>query len=195
MSCLLGASSLLLGCGSGTTAAHHDPVPAPSFGPAQRRAFDILRGSTHPVPPVLRSHLRQARNPQIRGLWPGAAKYIATDTGLWAVNGPGKTCILQTHGGAIGCESRPTLLREGVALGVVTLGPPPRREPREFVVAGIVPNQVRAVELRVGNRTRRIAVHENAYSLRAPVPIVVERLERREPTKPGPLVPETQPGG
>lgn len=65
-----------------------------------------------------------------------------------------------------------------IALGVVTLGPPPRRAPREFVVAGIVPNQVRAVELTVGDRTRRVAVHDNAYSLRAAVPIVVKHLER-----------------
>jgi hypothetical protein len=127
---------------------------------------------------MLQNHLRWAVNPELRTLWFDAARYISTDTGFWVVDGPGRTCILQAHGGAIGCESRATLLKQGVALGVVTLGPPPRHAPREFLVAGIVPNQIRAVELKVGDGSRTITVRDNAYSLRAKDPILVKRLER-----------------
>jgi hypothetical protein len=167
---------LAAGCGASAPESQIHAASPRQFGEGERLAFTALRGPAHPVPSPLRRHLKQAQNPEIRTLRLDTAKYIATDTGFWIVNGPEQTCFLQTRGGAIGCESRATLLREGIALGVVTLGPPPRRAPREFLVAGIVPNRVKAVEVKVGERTRKIAVRDNAYSLRAPVPIVVSRL-------------------
>ena len=45
-------------------------------------------------------------------------------------------------------------------------------------MAGIVPNPVSAVEVQVGNEERTIAVRNNSYSLRAPLPIVVKQFER-----------------
>jgi hypothetical protein len=167
---LAGLLGLLGGCGSSHPTSPH------FFEASERRAVRALRGPTRPVPPALQRHLQQARNPEIRTLRLDTARYVPIDTGFWVVNGPGRTCIVQTHGGAVGCESRQTLLSEGVALGVVTLGPPPGHAPREFLVAGIVPNKVGAVELKVGDETRTVRVHDNAYSLRAPAPIVVEHL-------------------
>jgi hypothetical protein len=128
---------------------------------------------------VLRIDLRHARDPEIRALWLDTAKYVPTEAGFWIVHDRVRTCIVLTRGGAIGCELRATLLKEGVALGVVTLGPPPQRAPREFLVAGLVPDEVRAVELRVGRKRRTIGVRDNAYSLRAPVPITVEHVRSR----------------
>lgn len=172
----------LLGLTAGFSSSDVDPhthvTQSQAFGAIERQAFTVLRGPTRPVPAALRHHLRQARNPEIRSLRLAAARYISTDTGFWVVNGLDRTCIVQAHGGAVGCESRTTLLREGIALGVVMLGPPPRHVAREFLVAGIVPDQIDAVELRVGHRTRTVAVHDNAYSLRAPVPIMVKHLYR-----------------
>jgi len=106
------------------------------------------------------------------------AKYVAVDTGLWVVNGVGDTCIVQAHGGAVSCVSRRSFLKTGTALGVVKLGPPPQRKPQEFIVSGIVPDQITAVDLLVGDRVRRFAIHSNSYSLRARVPVIVKRFER-----------------
>jgi len=97
-------------------------------------------------------------------------------TGYWIVHGPDRTCIVQAEAGAVSCEPQTRLLREGVSLGVVRLGPPPDREAREFIVAGIVPNRIDRIELKIGDKTRVVVVRNNTYSLRAPVPIVVEHL-------------------
>jgi hypothetical protein len=160
-----------------TPATLHGTAPPPAFGGAQRQAFAVLNGSTHPVPRALQERLRRARNPEVRTLRLDAAKYLATASGLWVANGRGVTCIVQAHGGAVSCVPRATLLQEGVALGVVDLGPPPDREPQEFIVAGIVPDRFTSVRLSVGSRERTIAVRDNAYSLRAAVPILVERFD------------------
>lgn len=150
----------------------------PAFGMAQRHAFDVLRGATRPVPLALQTRLRRARNQSIRAIWLNAARYVPTDSGLWVVNGRGETCIIQAHGGAVSCVPRASLFRKGVALGVVNLGPPPDRKPREFIVAGIVPNWIKAVDVQVGDKGRLITVRHNSYSVRAAVPILVKRFER-----------------
>jgi hypothetical protein len=144
----------------------------------QRRAFAALRGVTQSVPLALRASLRTARNRTIRTLRLNTARYVSADTGLWVVNGRSDTCIVQAHGGAVACASKGDFLEEGVALGVVDLGPPPDRRPRKFIVAGIVPNQVVAVDVEVGKRMRRLVVRDNSYSLRSSAPIIVKRFER-----------------
>lgn len=158
--------------------AKSSPAPPPAFSGAQRQAFDVLRGATRPVPLALQARLRRARNRDIRSLWLNAARYVPADRGLWVVNGRGETCIIQAHGGAVSCVSRAILFRHGVALGVVDLGPPPARKAREFIVAGIVPDGVKAVEVQAGDERRSLEVRDNAYSLRAPEPILVKGFER-----------------
>lgn len=149
----------------------------PTFGALERKAFSVLRGPTRPVPLTLQARLRRARNPAVRGLWFDQARYVPVDSGMWVVNGRGVTCIVRTRGGAVSCENRAALLRSGVSLGVVDLGPPPERKAREFLVLGLVPDWVRAVRVQVGKRTRLVAVEKNSYSLRAPTPILVKRFE------------------
>jgi hypothetical protein len=172
---------LLVGCGAGSSTQQSRPSPTHPFSVEQRQAFTVLRGTTRPVPSILRRHLRRARNSEVRTLWLDTAIYVPTHSGLWIVNGHNMTCIVQTHGGAVSCEPRITVLREGVSLGTVRLGPPPRRAAREFTVVGIVPNGIARVELKVGGETRNVAVHDNAFSLSAAVPIVVAHPDRRAP--------------
>lgn len=102
----------------------------------------------------------------------------AVGIGRWVVNGPDETCIIQVHGGPVSCVPRGTFVRKGVSLGVVILGPPPAREARGFVVAGIVPNWIGVVDLRVGDKSKSVVVKSNSYSFRAAVPILVKRFER-----------------
>lgn len=153
------------------------PYSRHGFGDAERRLFTVLRGATQPIPSGLRRRLRRARSREISTLLLGRARYLATDAGLWIVNGPGRTCIIRANGGAVSCEPRATFLKEGVSLGVVRLGTPPDHKAREFIVVGVVPNHVRSVDLEVGDRMRIVAAHDNGYSLHAPVPIVVERFD------------------
>jgi hypothetical protein len=47
------------------------------------------------------------------------------------------------------------------------------------MVTGIVPNQIEAVDLKVGNHMRTVQVRNNSFSVRAAVPILIVHLERR----------------
>lgn len=149
------------------------PASPQAFGSAQRQSFTALRGTTQPIPHSLQVSLRRVRNQTIKTLWLETAKYVPVDDGIWVVNGKSETCIIQTRGGAVACEPRKTLFRRGVALGVVESGPPPDRKAREFIVYGFAPNQIRAVEVRVGGKERSVAVRDNSYSLRSAEPIVI----------------------
>ena len=148
------------------------PTPQ-AFGSAQLQSFAALRGPTKPVPRSLRPGLRRARNHTVRTLWLETAKYLPVDDGIWVVNGQSETCIVQARGGAVACVPRRILFQTGVALGVVESGPPPERKAREFIVYGFAPDQIKAVDVRVGSKKRLLAVRDNSYSLRASVPIVI----------------------
>lgn len=159
------------------SATPHPPSPQ-AFGPAQQRNFAVLRGPTQPVPRALRAELRQARNKTVRTLWLDTAKYLPAGDGIWVTNGRDATCIVQAHGGAVSCARRSALFRNGVALGVAELGPLADRRTRGFIVYGIVPDQIKAIEVKIGAKKRMVQVRDNSYSLRAPKPILVKRFER-----------------
>jgi hypothetical protein len=141
---------------------------------SERREFHVLEGSTRPLPLGLTNRLRLARDGEVSRLWFDTARYLATGAGYWIVNGPDAVCIVEDRDGAVACEPQATLLRRGVSLGVVHLGPPPAQKAREFVVAGLVPNRVDAVKVKVGGRTWVIPALGNAYSLSAGSPVTVE---------------------
>lgn len=153
------------------------PASSQAFGSAQRQNFAALRGATQPIPHSLQVGLQRVRNQTIRTLWLDTAKYVPVDDGIWVVNGKSETCIVQTRGGAVACVPRNILFRTGVALGVVESGPPPERKAREFIVYGFAPNQIKAVEVQIGDKKRSVAVRDNSYSLRAPEPIVITGFE------------------
>ena len=73
------------------------------------------------------------------------------------------------------CEPRDVLFQRGVALGVAEIGP---TTDREFAVYGIVPNQIRAIEVQIGKKKQLVPIRDNSYSLRASEPILVKRFER-----------------
>lgn len=175
---LLGGYGVLRALGLG-----HDQetqaAASSAFSDAQRQKFDVLQGPTRPVPLALQADLRRARNEDVRKLRLNRARHAPAGSGVWVVNGRGVTCIVEAHGGAVACVPRGIFLREGVALGVVEPGPPHTRKGREFLVLGVVPNQVRAVDLQVGHEKRVIAVRENSYSLGSFDPVVVNGFERQ----------------
>lgn len=154
------------------------PSSPQAFDSAQQKHFAVLRGATQPVPRSLQAEIRQARNQAVRTLWLDRAKYVRAGDGIWVVNSRKATCIIQAHGGAVSCVPRDNLLQRGLALGVAEIGPPADRKSREFAVYGIVPNQIRAIEVEIGNKKRLVPIRDNAYSLRASDPILVKRFER-----------------
>jgi hypothetical protein len=68
------------------------------------------------------------------------------------------------------------LYRTGVALGVAEIGPLADR--KEFNVYGIVPNQIKAIKVKIGDEKRLVPIRDNSYWLRASRPILVKRFER-----------------
>jgi hypothetical protein len=158
--------------------AASSPASPQAFSTAQQQNFAVLRGSTQPVPLPLQAELRQARNQTVRSLRLDTAKYVQAGDGIWVTNGRNATCIVQAHGGAVSCVTRGIFLRRGVALGVAELGPMVDPKDREFAVYGIVPNQIRAIEVRIGDKKRRVQIRNNSYSLRASEPILIKRFER-----------------
>src|SRR5689334_16664928 len=138
-----------------------------AFDAAQRQSFAVLRGPTRPVPRSLQAELRRVRNQAVRSLWLNRAKYVPAGDGIWVANGRNDTCIVQAHGGSVSCVTRDIFLQKGVALGVAELGPMVDPKDREFAIYGIVPNQVRAIEVRVGGKKRRVRIRDNSYSLRS----------------------------
>jgi hypothetical protein len=176
--CLVAVGYALWHSDSDEDQAKSIPATSQAFGSAQRQNFVALRGATQPIPHSLQVDLRRVRNHTIRTLWLDTAKYVPVDDGIWVVNGKSETCIVQTRGGAVACVPRNILFRTGVALGVVESGPPPERKAREFIVYGFTPNQIRAVEVGIGDKERTVTVRDNAYALRAREPIVITGFER-----------------
>ncbi len=155
------------------------PGPPPrAFDPAQQQNFAVLRGATQPMPPHLQAEMRRVRNHTVRTLWLDSAKYVQAGDGIWVVNGRNDTCIIQANGGAVSCVPREILLQRGIALGVAEIGPLAERKSREFAVYGIVPDQIRAIQVRVGGKKRMVSIRNNSYSLRASEPILVKRFMR-----------------
>jgi hypothetical protein len=151
------------------------PASRQAFDTAQQQNFTVLRGPTRPVPPALQAELRQARNRTVKTLSLNTAKYVRAGDGIWIANGRNATCIIQAHGAAVSCEPRDVLFQRGVALGVAEIGP---TTDREFAVYGIVPNQIRAIEVQIGKKKQLVPIRDNSYSLRASEPILVKRFER-----------------
>jgi hypothetical protein len=52
------------------------------------------------------------------------------------------------------------------------------RKSGEFTVYGIVPDQIKAIEVWIGERKRLVPIRDNSYWLRALRPILVKRFER-----------------
>jgi hypothetical protein len=155
-----------------------NPASPQAFGSAQQQNFTVLRGATQPVPDALRAKLRRVRNQTVRTLWLDTAKYVQVGDGIWVTNGRSDTCIIQAHGGAVSCVPRGILFQRGVALGVADLGPRADRGHPDFTVYGIVPDQIRAIEVRIGDKKKTVQIRNNSYSLRAEEPILVKRFMR-----------------
>jgi hypothetical protein len=147
------------------------------FGTAERRAFDVLRGPTRPLPNGFQETLKEYRYRAAKTLWFNTAKYVpSNNNGFWVVNGKDVTCIIQNGNGGLSCSDKQSLFRMGIAVGYVKLGRS-YNEPEEFVVWGLAPDWAKRVIIHTGNKQKTIAIHRNAYSLRSKSPVFVKHLE------------------
>jgi hypothetical protein len=113
------------------------------------------------------------------GLQFRAAQYVRTSEGSgWFVSGKNVTCLIQAGKGTVSCDTIASVVDHGLAVVVFR---PPRYmggKLRDFFMLGVAPDWAKTVRVKVGNVTRRVAVHENAYALHAGRPIRLERVER-----------------
>lgn len=168
--CLLLA--LLGGCGTAE--------PGTSNSPNQelRRSFRILRTSPE--------HLRGSERSRI-------LKHLSLDGSQALISEPQRAvtkygplwifptskhllCIAQARGG--GCAPVKVARKKGVYLGVFR--PPTKQQPvlHDFLVQGVVPDDVKQVVVTVGNRHTRLSVRRNIFSVKAEQPVHVKRLLR-----------------
>lgn len=149
---------------------------------AERRAFEILRGRSEPMPLGVRVVVRSALEGRdgSSGLRFDQAQHVRVGQGgIWVLSGKGVVCLVQAALGALQCNLLSEALDQGVSLGILRKtrrgAPGP---PRRFVAIGVAPDWATAVLLRVGGATRRVRIRRNVYAMHASEPIWFARLER-----------------
>lgn len=91
-------------------------------------------------------------------------------------------CLVQANLGSISCSRRRQARSQGVVLG--TFKPPTKEIPalHEFLVLGVVPDDVRFVVATIGRhlheRHIRVAVRNNVFAIAAEQPVLVRKLVR-----------------
>lgn len=164
---------------------------------AQLRAYRILHAPEQKAPPYIEASVRKTVA-KARGALRIWSSHLATTAygGIWVltgrISGEGVGCIAQVGRAVAACVPTAEMVRNGLALGIVKH---PSKPPHAFLLIGIAPDRVRAVRatvgVGVGAATRTIPVRNNAYAIRARVPILVEglcavgqRCERLAPVRP-----------
>lgn len=104
------------------------------------------------------------------------ARRLATPRGaIWLTDLRRATCIVRAHDGALACDTTAHVARHGLALAVYAVA---HGRPRDFVLFGLVPDDVRRARVRVGGGVRAVRVDDNVYAVAAPGPIALDRLLR-----------------
>lgn len=140
-------------------------------------AFRIFRTPTKTLPQ--RDARRINADLEANGLpRPAEIHLAATEQGrLWVFNSARQICISHVRG--IACSSWRQAMQAGLFLGVFDPPDEHRRDLHNFLVQGIVPNDVDRVLVLVNNRRHlTLDVEENVFSLAADRPIHVKRLLR-----------------
>jgi hypothetical protein len=150
----------------------------------QRPVYRFLRDPNEDAPHHVMASIRQAQAKSSAALRVETSHLVhSTDGGIWVVtgrlSGKGVACAVQASRAAVSCAPIANIDRNGLALGIVKH---PSKPPHVFLVLGIAPDWARSVRAQVGvgkNATARtVPVRNNAYAIRAGVPIFVEGLCR-----------------
>lgn len=130
------------------------------------------------MPHQLAAKVRDNLDAPFIGLRFEQAQYARTSAGgIWVVSGLSTTCLVQDKRGAVACTSTEEATRHGLVLGVFNAPERPTEMPKDFLLLGVAPDWAKIACLKTGNRVRRVAIHDNAFALRAQVPILLDCLE------------------
>ncbi len=149
---------------------------------AQLGAYRVLRGPEEKAPRYAEVSVRQGLGKSYEAFRAESSHLVHTaGGGIWVVtgrvSGEGVACMVQASRAAVACASEVEMVRNGLALGIVEH---PSKPPHSFLVLGIAPDRVRAIRATVGvgadAMLRTVPVRNNAYAIRARVPIGVEEL-------------------
>jgi hypothetical protein len=186
MYCRKTAIALLLavlasGCGEGTAGSRIQPPDQSEVGAHLiKRTFALMRGPTESLPPPLHSHLEQLFHRGTRFQFePSLVQRARTPDGVaWAFLGDDAVCLAQSGYGSVACTRVAQASIEGVSLGVFT--PPSKHVPRpqDFLMLGLVPDQIQQAVVTIGKRRRTIPVRNNLFSASGESPILIKRVIR-----------------
>lgn len=162
---------VLLGLLSACGRTAHD-----GSGPNASTYFAVLRSTPETVPRSVRPVLAKLPRSYRAGLDLEQAQYLRTRRGgFWLFIGPDGACLL-TQSGSNACGATAEFVKHGQSLGEFDPPKSSSGDPTDFRVFGVVPDWVRAVQAKIGERERRFPVQGNTYSLSAPSPIVITKL-------------------
>jgi hypothetical protein len=143
--------------------------------------FAALQGNSRKFSIRMRRAVSETLGPaRSLGLRFDRARYASTPIGvdLWMVPGRGVTCLVRAKTAASVCNTTVVAERRGILLEIFKPGTSPQDLPTRFLALGIAPNWTKKVQVKVGRKVRTIPVIDNAYGIRANVPIQFQRLTR-----------------
>jgi hypothetical protein len=116
---------------------------------------------------------------QVRTLDFQQARVARTEKGLelWLVPGSDIICLAVGPGRGVSCIPRGKASKNGISVGL-TKSPSPTKPPTFFLLAGMVPDGVRAVRVRVGSKAIQLPVHNNTFQYAASQPVEIDKVLR-----------------
>jgi hypothetical protein len=171
---------LAIGCGQGQEPTQ--PTPTGNGGLSTALAtFSVLQSPAERLPRPLRLHLGRILGHYLHSQFhPTSVQRVRSANGImWTFVDGAAVCVAQGGRGSVACSQAGRAESEGVSLGVFT--PPSERVPwpHDFLMVGLVPNQIDQVLVTIGRRQRTIAVHSNMFSASGGSPVLIKRLIRK----------------
>lgn len=141
-----------------------------------RRAIGAARGTPGRVPLSLQKKVLASLGAPADVAFEDAHRIGTSHGAVWLAHLRGTTCMIRARDGSLACNATARVARKGLLLGIYAVS---QGRPRDFVLIGIAPDWAHRARLRVGARTRDVAVRSNAYAMGAARPIQLDRLLRR----------------
>ena len=148
----------------------------PASRRALRQSFRALRGPSEPLPPRLQTKVKETLGAPANVRFTSTQELRTSRGTVWIASAGAATCLIQASHGAVSCDATAKVARRGLVLGVYATTA--AGSAKDFVMLGIAPDWARRARLRVGARTREVAVGGNAYALGAATAIGLDRLVR-----------------
>lgn len=141
----------------------------------------VMIGPPEELPSKLRAHIVAIIPSHRTDIELGRSQYVPFGkVGVWIVGGQRVMCVAQSGQGAIGCEPSAEFSEHGIAVG--SFEPPTHAggSPREFRIAGVMPDWVESIRVQVGDDpVRSVTVRSNAFMVESDKSIRVMGLTSR----------------